>query len=298
MGISILDAFWIVLILFFLYSVLSPALSRRRVNAARLRLIRRIERLRGTRVITLIHRQEAISLLGVPIRRFIDIDDSEEVLRAIRLTPPEMPIDLVVHTPGGMSLAAEQISQALVRHRGKITVLVPHYAMSGGTLIALAADEILMDANAVLGPIDPQIGGLPAISILKVIEAKPISEIDDRTIVMADIARKALAQLRSSVVTLLKDNDVPGETAEKIVDALLSGRWTHDYPISLEEAVALGLPVREGLPREIYDLMRLYPQFLQRRPSVEYVPLPYFRDREPVRARGEREDVPHRTNQH
>jgi ClpP class serine protease len=64
-------------------------------------------------------------------------------------------------------LAAEQIAKALVEHKGKITVFVPHYAMSGGTLIALAADEIVMDSNAVLGQVDPQIGEMPAASIVK-----------------------------------------------------------------------------------------------------------------------------------
>ncbi len=83
------------------------------------------------------------------------LKDSEQVLRAIRMTPPEMPIDLIVHTPGGLALAATQIANALVRHKGSVRVIVPHYAMSGGTLLALSADEIIMDPNAVLGPVDP-----------------------------------------------------------------------------------------------------------------------------------------------
>jgi len=95
-----------------------------------------------------------VSVLGVPVSNFIDIQDSEEILRAIRATPNDQPIDLILHTPGGLVLAAEQIARALVEHKGKITVFVPHYAMSGGTLIALAADEIIMDANAVLGQVD------------------------------------------------------------------------------------------------------------------------------------------------
>lgn len=99
-----------------------------------------------------------MSFLGIPIVRYIDIEDSEQVLRAIRMTAPEMPIDLVLHTPGGLVLAAEQIACALKRHPGKVTVFVPHYAMSGGSLIAMAADEIVLDPNAVLGPIDPQLG--------------------------------------------------------------------------------------------------------------------------------------------
>ena len=50
-----------------------------------------------------------------------------------------------------------------------MTAFVPHYAMSGGTLIALAADEIVMYEDAVLGPVDPQLGQYPAASILTVV---------------------------------------------------------------------------------------------------------------------------------
>jgi ClpP class serine protease len=162
---SVFDLFWI----FLIFSTMFPALQRRLLEEARTRLIRQIERRRGTRFITMIHRQETIGFFGLPISRYIDIEDSEQVLRAIRLTPPDMPIDLILHTPGGLVLAAEQIAQALVRHPAKVTVFIPHYAMSGGTLIALAADEIVMDENAVLGPVDPQLGQYPAASILKVV---------------------------------------------------------------------------------------------------------------------------------
>src|SRR3954451_1944109 len=141
--------------------------------AERARRVRALQKRRGSVVITLIHRQEQIGLLGVPLVRFIDVDDSEAVLRAIRLTDDERPIDLLLHTPGGLVLAAEQIAHAVRAHPAKVTVLVPHYAMSGGTLIALAADEIAMDPHAVLGPVDPQLGDLPAASIVRVASSKP-----------------------------------------------------------------------------------------------------------------------------
>lgn len=263
--------FW----LFFLFSVLTPVVQRRFLEAQRLRTIHQIERKRGTRVITMIHRQESISFLGLPLARYIDIEDAEAVLRAIRLTPDDLPIDLILHTPGGLVLAAEQIAQALVRHRGKVTVFVPHYAMSGGTLIALAADEIVMDENAVLGPVDPQIGQYPVASLLRVVREKPIAEIDDQTLVFADIGEKALKQVRSTVIEVLTANGMQGEQAERLADALTCGQWTHDYPIAVEEAKALGLPVTTGIPEEVYQLMDLYPQTTQRRPSVQYIPLPY-----------------------
>ena len=172
MTFSIFDLLWI----FFILAALQPAIQRRLLMAQRMRLIREIERQRGSRLITLIHRQETMSLLGFPIVRYIDMDDSEQVLRAIKMTDPQVPIDLVLHTPGGLVLAAEQIAYSLKRRPGKVTVFVPHYAMSGGTLIALAADEIVMDENAVLGPVDPQVGQYPAASILQVVSQKETNE--------------------------------------------------------------------------------------------------------------------------
>jgi ClpP class serine protease len=103
----------------------------------------------------MIQRQDTLSLFSVPVSSSISIEDSEAILRVIRLTPPDQPTDLLLRTPGGLLLAAEQISKALTEHKGKVTVFVPHYAMSGGTLMALAVDGIVMESNAVLGPVDP-----------------------------------------------------------------------------------------------------------------------------------------------
>jgi len=227
---------------------------------------------RKSRVIALIHRQEARSILGVDVANHIDIEDSEAVLRAIRLTPTEQPIDLILHTPGGLVLAAEQIGKALVQHKGKVTVFIPHYAMSGGTLIALAADEIVMDPNAVLGPVDPQIAGVPASSILKVLELKKPDRIDDQTIMMADIAAKARVQVATFATEILMKR-MPKEKAAELGVALSEGRWTHDFPITVQLALQLGLPVTTNMPLIVFDLMDLYPQSNTQRPSVVYIPL-------------------------
>lgn len=272
---DILSLIWLI----FLVSAFLPMLHQRRIETARLRLIRSFEKKRGSRLITLIHRQESLSLLGIPLTRYINIEDSEQLLRAIRLTPEDMPIDLVLHTPGGLVLAAEQIAHAILKHRGKVTVYIPHYAMSGGTLIALAADEIVMDENAVLGPVDPQLGQYPAASILQVLAQKPIHEIDDRTLILGDMARKAMHQVRESLIQILSEKMEPSK-AEELATILSEGRWTHDYPITVEELQKMGLPVKVGLPREIYQLMELYPQPAGRRPSVQYIPLPYGRENE------------------
>jgi ClpP class serine protease len=108
------------------------------------------------------------------------------------------------------SNAASQIARALKAHPAKKVVVVPHYAMNGGTLIALAADEILMDPNATLGPLDPQLGGpggmyLPASSILKAVELKGRDKVDDQTLILADMAEKALNQVKELVIELIRD---------------------------------------------------------------------------------------------
>jgi len=264
--------FWIFLIV---VSVL-PVVRQRMLEAARIRLMRSIEEKRGSRVIAMIHRQESLSLLGFPVARYIDIQDSEAVLRAVRLTDPNVPIDLILHTPGGLVLAAEQIANALARHPAPVTVFVPHYAMSGGTMLALAANEIVMDENAVLGPVDPQIGQYPAVSILNVLEQKKRNRVDDETMILADMSRKAIEQVKNTIRKIACCH-YEKEAVECLAEELASGRWTHDYPISVEEARQLGLKISTGVPTEIFQLMNLYPQANPRRPSVDYIPLPYTR---------------------
>ena len=271
---DLLNIVWILLLL----QVFVPLLQRRMLDARRQMTMRAIESKRKSRLITLIHRQESLSFLGIPIARYIDIEDSERLLRAIRLTDDSMPIDLVLHTPGGLVLAAEQIACALQRHPAKVTVFVPHYAMSGGTLVALAADEIVMDHNAVLGPVDPQLGDsqhgyFPAASILAALE-QPNPNREDSTLIMGDLAKKAIRQVHDTVYNLARDK-MDEEKARALAQALSEGRWTHDYPIELDEGKALGLPVSSDMPKEIYELMDLFPQPAQRRPSVEYIPAPY-----------------------
>jgi ClpP class serine protease len=92
---------------------------------------------------------------------------------------------------------------AIKRHKAKVTIFVPHYAMSGGTLLCLAADEVVMDENAVLGPIDPQLGKYPAVSILKTVKEKETKDIEDKTFILADVAQKALDQMKNFVKYIL-----------------------------------------------------------------------------------------------
>jgi len=270
---SFFDIFWLLLIFFSLW----PLFQQKNLEWARLRLIREIEKKRKSRVITMIHRQERIAFMGFPIVRYITIEDSERVLRAIRMTPEDMPIDFIIHTPGGLALAATQIASALAKHKAPVRVIVPHYAMSGGTLIALAADEIIMDENAVLGPLDPQLGQFPAPSVVKAVKEKFQSNkgnVKEEMLILADVAEKALYQMQETIAKILRMKGHEEAKAKKIADILTSGYWTHDYPLTVEVVRALGLKVSTDVPKEVYDLMELYYQPAGQ-PSVQYIPVPY-----------------------
>src|SRR4030088_278723 len=264
---SPLDLLW----LFFILSSLQPVLRRYQMAVARRRLLAKIASKRDATVITLIHRQETISILGIPLARYIDIDDAESVLRAIRETPPGKTIEIILHTPGGLVLAASQIARALGDHDGRVAAVGPHYAMSGGTLIALAADEIIIDRHAALGPVDPQLGQYAARSLVEV-AALPGRHCD-QTLLLADVGRKALRQVEATVVALLEKHMDPVR-ARDVARLLATGVWTHDHPLMAPDLEQLGLPVKVGVPPEERLLMDLYPQPRGRESSVEYVPGP------------------------
>jgi ClpP class serine protease len=265
-----LDLLW----LFIILSSLQPMVQQHILAARRAHALRALEKQRSSRAISLIHRRETFSFIGIPFGGFIDIEDSEAVIRAIEMTGRQVPIDLILHTPGGLVIAAEQIAAALVHHQAPVTVHVPHYALSGGTLIALAADQIVMSPTAVLGPVDPQLGEYPAASILDAVARKNVDELDDKTLILADVSRKAQAQVREFVTELLRRH-MPEEQATERARMLSDGRWTHDFPIDVRRGRDLGLRISTDLPDTVRILMRLYPQPRGRRPSVEYIPVPY-----------------------
>ena len=257
--------------IFIAIMALQPVLMGRWFSLKRAQAIRAIEKAHGSRVITMIHRQEKRSLFGFSVSRHIDLEDAQTIIAAIKETPGDVPIDLVLHTPGGLVLTAMQIARAVEAHPAKVSVFVPVYAMSGGTLIALAADEIVLGEFSVLGPIDPQIAGLPAASIVKARDSKPIAEVFDLTLVLADVSEKALAQVKRGAVELLTPR-FDQAAAEALAAKLAGGHWTHDYALTATEAKELGLPVKVGMSLAVMELMKLYPQPIQQS-GVEFLPI-------------------------
>lgn len=257
--------------IFIILMMMQPLIMGRWFAVRRQQSIQSIEKAHGARVITMIHRQEKRAMFGFSVARHIDLEDAQTIIAAIKETPKDVPIDLIIHTPGGLVLAAMQIARAVEAHPAKVRVYVPVYAMSGGTLIALAADEIVLGEFSVLGPIDPQLLGLPAASIVKARDSKPVEQVFDLTLVLADVSEKALYQVKHGAVELLTPR-LDEKKAKAIAEKLAGGHWTHDYALTATEAADIGLPVTVGMPLEIMELMKLYPQPVQRS-GVEYLPI-------------------------
>ncbi len=242
---------------------------RREVLTERHRIITALEQERGTKVITLIHRKEPWIREGEP--GYITIEDTEHLLREIKRTPKDKPIDVILHTPGGLALAAEMIATALHEHKAKVAVFIPFYAMSGGTLLALTADEIYMEKFSVMGPVDPQIDGVPASAYGFVLQKKTLDAIADRTIALAYVASMAVKNMKGFVDHLLKEK-MDKQKADKVADFLTGGYITHDTPLTLETAESMGLPVREGVPEKVFDLFLTCDFGVCERPSLTYLP--------------------------
>jgi ClpP class serine protease len=129
---------------------------------------------------------------------------------------------------------------------------------------------------------------LPPYGILDAVERKDVNKVDDQTLILADVSRKARDQVRDFVFELLSGDGLSSDQAEKLAITLSEGRWTHDFPIDPETAAELGLRVSTDLPPGVREIMALYPQPKGRRPAVEYLPAPYGPRPEPARRIRER----------
>jgi len=224
------------------------------------KIISELEQERGTKVITMIHKKELWS--GLDGRSEIGMEDAETVLQQIRHTPSNKPIDLILHTPGGHAVAAQMMAMAIKSHPERVTVMIPYFSMSGGSLMAVASDEIRMEKYSVLGPVDPQIlvpdgNQWPAASLAGLPEKKPATHVSDTMLVMSDVAKLETENAIAFVKWLLADR-MGDEKATEAAEFLARGYLAHFTPITLDVVKRLGLNVVEGIPEKVYDLFKTF----------------------------------------
>jgi len=241
--------------------------SKEQILARRAELVRELEEERGSRVLQLIHRKEPWSASDDEPE--IVLEDSEVILQQVRETPPDKPIDFIVHTEGGLTFAADLMAMALRYHKAKVTVMVPFYAMSDGTYLVLAADEIMMEKCSILAPVEPLIDDMPANAVMAILKRKPIETISDRTILQAEAARMEAENAKEFVKWLLIDK-MNEDQATQVANFLVGGFMASTTPITLDVARAIGLNVVEGVPEKVHQLFETIEFTGGMRPGKQY----------------------------
>lgn len=148
----------------------------------------------------------------------LDINDLDMngFMNAVKDMDCSKGLDLLLHTPGGDPSAAEAIVNYLrIKFNKDIRVIVPQLAMSAGTMIACAAQIIIMGKQSSLGPIDPQFNGIPAYNIkLEYEEAK----------------KDLLANPKNAQYWMIKLQQYPAAFMKTAIDAIeLSGQLVEEW---------------------------------------------------------------------
>jgi hypothetical protein len=174
-------------------------------------------------------------------------------------------LDLVLHTPGGGVEAGRAIVEYLFKMFGRdIRVVVPHMAMSVGTMIACASKEIVLGKHSCLGPTDPQVRGHPAMGVLAEVK-RALEEIREDPVkqvlyqhmfakyppaFLLDCER-AVAHSEAVVVEWLKTGMFSAEAdpqahAERAVASLMDyeGTAEHSHHFLIDQCQGMGLTVR------------------------------------------------------
>lgn len=209
----------------------------------------------GTKVIIIHHGETSGMVSFFNKQESLGERDARQFVEIMRTIEPTTPIALILNTNGGAMTSAEVIVHALLNHQAPITVYIPYTCMSAGTLIALTANEIIMDPNAYCGTIDPQMFGLSVTSILGFCQ-----NYSESTSILGDLARLVRTQAQAAmdrVRSILDQMPQIQERQDLIVSELVSGRHNHDKPFFAKHMSAL-VPIRVGIPSDVIGLYRAF----------------------------------------
>jgi len=251
--------FLFMLVFFVLSGILFSLVRQFLVDYHIKQLISDYEKAHNARVFYFIHRKRSLGIFGISLYEYLEIYDAHRFLRDLKSVPENRNLVIIIHSPGGELLAAMQIAKVLKEWNGRVSVVVPYYAMSAGTLIALSADTIYADRNVAFGAIDPQIPAgnnryISAADLYKVCRGNSTISVQDR--ILCEMGRKAMKQVESFLKrVVLKDKDEKVE--EAVINTLLYTERSHDFPFFAENLKEMGLNVVFEIPRELRELSDL-----------------------------------------
>lgn len=209
----------------------------------------------GAKTIAIIHDFDNPMHYNSPEREDLSTREAFEVLAEIRAAGEKTPLNIVLHTPGGMRFAGELIATAL-KDRPNTTAYVPYCAMSAGTMIALSCQKVVMGKHACLGPIDSQFGGFPADGFARLLKEKPVEQISDLWLMVSYVVEKDLKTARQRACELLNKAHFGRDDACQLTDFLASGDLPHSERIGRERAAEIGVNIaKEDCPEAVYKMV-------------------------------------------
>lgn len=183
-------------------------------------------------------------------------------------------LHLLINSPGGFVHSSFKVAKALRSTFDKITVYVVHIAASGGTLISLAGNEIVMGTMSQLSPLDPSSNGESALSISRgfTTVTEFLSTIQDADIPYSyksiankftaesiDSAQAALELMKQYADQILEKSGYDSSTSNNISNKLVEGCLDHSEVIDFEAAKRIGLKVVPYTKhRELWSAFRMW----------------------------------------
>ena len=226
----------------------------------------------GAKTIAIIHDFDNPMHYQSPEREDLSTREAFEVLAAIRAAGEGTPLNIVLHTPGGMRMAAELIATAL-KDRPNTTAYVPYCAMSAGTMIALSCSKVVMGKHACLGPIDTQFAGFPADGFTRLLKEKPVDQISDLWLMVSYLVEKDLKTARQRACDLLNRAHFGNDDACRLTDFLSSGDMPHGERIGRARAAEIGVNVaKEDCPDAVYKMVETRLELLRSMQGPNFEP--------------------------
>lgn len=222
----------------------------------------------GAIVIEIIHDTDWEKFFREEAPRNISFDEVFEAMRRLEAAK-NMDVLLVLHTLGGYSLPSIMLADAVRKHRdrgGKVTAFVPYIAMSGGTILALASDDVWMSNVARLGPIDTQFGSISGHALRHLSDHKP-SEKQADDILLFKIEAEKYESYYEAELKRLVDWDA---LDRRVFDGTLS----HSHAFNREDAEGFGIRTipRAKFPdrrrKSVEDMAKLARQLVDARLSM------------------------------
>lgn len=244
------------------YANANPQLTGDDLSRLRISCYKEIERIRNRPLIIYVSK----FLEGQRVPNSIDLTDIEGFTDLVGSIPTGDAIDVLIHSPGGDPNATERIVEILRGKFNDVRFLVPHSAYSAATMLCLSGNEITTHPSATLGPIDPQINGIPARSIKRGFEnAKEkiklegpetlpayiplIEKLDLHLLEICDDSENLSKELVTVWLTkYMFSGQSKTQEIEQIVEyfSKYDTHLTHSRPLHFKKTQALGLNINEA----------------------------------------------------